>query len=272
MLARSLPLVGAAMVSISAPAPAADPVTAWSIEPSDVRCVAVRKYGTANKPITLALKAPPMGSAMQLAIIRHGYRNKASQIDTTVTLDGRAFPTYALVYPLGFPARQSKQSVSLIHLPSAAADSVRNAKDLDVRIKETSNDDFALGAPKDVWAKMDECLTRLRDTWNVGEDSAARIASTAVDIVPLQSIFTPDDYPPIAAWKEFSGTTAVLLLIDEKGAVKDCTLTESSGMAIIDSRTCALISYKGRFRPATGADGKPIKSGWAKRITWRVVD
>jgi hypothetical protein len=43
-------------------------------------------------------------------------------------------------------------------------------------------------------------------------------------------------------------------------------------MAIIDSRTCALISYKGRFKPASGTDGKSIKSSWAKRITWRVED
>ena len=70
--------------------------------------------------------------------------------------------------------------------------------------------------------------------------------------------------------KDFSGTTSVLLLIDEKGAVKDCTLAESSGMAVIDFRTCALISYKGRFRPATDAEGKPIKSSWVKRINWRL--
>lgn len=255
-----------------APALAVEPVSEWKIEPSDVRCVAVRKYGTADKPLTLALKAPPTGSAMQLAVIRHGYRNKGGQIDATVTLDGRGFTTYALVYPLGFPAKRSKQSVSLVHLPPEAAAAVRLANELDLGIKETSKDEFPLGNLKDVWADMDRCLDRLKNSWNVGEQYAGRIASEPVDIVPLQSMFSGDDYPPAAAWKSFSGTTSVLLLIDETGAVKDCTLTESSGMAIIDSRTCALISYKGRFKPASGTDGKPIKSSWAKRITWRVED
>ena len=234
MFARSLSLIATFMVFPMVPAHAADPMNAWSIEPSDFRCVAARKYGPADKPITLALKAPPMGSVMQLAIIRHGYRNKASQVDATVTLDGRAFTTYALVYPLGFPVRQSKQSVSLIHLPPDAAAAVRGAKDLDVRVKELSKDDFPLGASKEVWAKMDECVARLRSNFNVGDDYAGRIASPAVDIVPLQSMFSPDDYPPIAVRKDFSGTTSVLLLIDEKGAVKDCALAESSGMAVIE--------------------------------------
>ena len=116
MFARYLSLIATFMVFPMVPAHAADPMNAWSIEPSTFDA-SPRANRPSNKPITLALKAPPMGSVMQLAIIRHGYRNKASQVDATVTLDGRAFTTYALVYPLGFPVRQSKQSVSLIHLP-----------------------------------------------------------------------------------------------------------------------------------------------------------
>jgi hypothetical protein len=273
MVARGTFVAAAALLVLpSRPALAVEPISQWTIEPSDVRCVAVRKYGSADKPITLALKAPPTGNAMQLAIIRHGYRNKAGQIDATVTVDGRGFTTYALVYPLGFPAKRSKQNVSLVHLPPEAAAAVRRADELGLGIKETSKDEFPLGNLKDVWADMDHCLQRLKNTWNVGEEYAGRIASEPVDIVPIQSMFSGDDYPPVAAWKSFSGTTSVLLLIDEQGAVKDCTLTESSGMAVIDSRTCALISYKGRFKPASGTDGSPIKSSWAKRITWRVVD
>ncbi|MEO7364861.1 MAG: energy transducer TonB [Sphingomicrobium sp.] len=68
-----------------------------------------------------------------------------------------------------------------------------------------------------------------------------------------------------------SGTTDVILLIDESGAVKDCTLTSTSGVAVLDSRTCGMILSGGKFAPATLGDGQPAKSVYEQRITWRIV-
>jgi len=63
MLGGAASAVAAVLGMTSAPALAIRPISEWKIEPSDVRCVAVRKYGTADKPLTLALKAPPIGNA-----------------------------------------------------------------------------------------------------------------------------------------------------------------------------------------------------------------
>lgn len=271
MLGRFLGLAACAVLAVpAAPLNAAQPLGQWKLEPSDARCVAARQYGTAEKPINLALKASPIGGAVQLAIIRHAYRDSSGQKAATVDIDGKVFSTYALVYPLGYPAKRSKQSVTLLHLPIDAATAMRNAGNLGVRIREISSDQFPLGSLTAAWTDMEACLKRLRETWNIGEEHAVRIASPASAIVPMEGMFSGMDYPPQAAWKSFGGTTSVLLLIDEVGAIKDCTLTESSGMAVIDSRTCALITYKARFKPAVGSSGKAIKSTYSRSITWRV--
>ena len=127
--------MAAALGFSSAPAPSAAPISQWKIEPSDARCVAVRQYGTSDKPITLALKAPPTGKAMQLAVIRHAFRKNSAQTGATVTIDGQTFQTYALGYPLGFPAKASKQSVYLIHLPPSRSNCSSNASNLSVSVK-----------------------------------------------------------------------------------------------------------------------------------------
>lgn len=272
MFARHISLMALTLAIPAMPASAVEPLSDWKIEPSDARCVAVRQYGTSDKPIKLALKAPPTGKAMQLAVIRHAFRKNSAQTGATVTIDGQPFQTYALGYPLGYPAKASKQSVYLIHLPPAAAIAVRDASNLSVSVKGGLVDQFPLHNLKDAWAKMDTCLERLRATWNVGEDGTARIATPASEIVPLAGVFSSMDYPMQAVRLGFSGRTSVLLLIDEAGIVKDCTLTESSGMAVINSRTCALITYKARFKPAIGKAGKPTRSSWEQSINWRLED
>ena len=116
------------------------------------------------------------------------------------------------------------------------------------------------------------CRERLRQTWNLEEDSPSKIGTPPRPLVPIQGMITGMDFPRQALAKVWSGTTSFVLLIDETGKVRDCTLTETSGIAVIDSRTCAVIAYKARFDPAIGANGKPVKSAFAQRITWRVTD
>lgn len=272
MVTRALCAVVAWSTIVSQPAFAAVPIGDWKIEPSDARCVAVRQYGTADQPTTLALKAPPTGHALQLAIIRPAYRKTSDQVGAKVDLDGKIFDTYALGYPLGYPAKSSKQSVSLMHLPSDAADAVRTARNLRLDIKGSFIDGFPLGDIGKAWTAMDACRERLRQTWNLEESGPAKVGTPPRPLVPIQGMITGMDFPRQALAKVWSGTTSFVLLIDESGKVRDCTLTETSGIAVIDSRTCAVITYKARFDPAIGVDGKPVKSAFAQRITWRVSD
>ena len=50
------------------------PTAKWVVNFDAAQCVASRNYGTADKPLFLVLKAPPIGDVLQIGIIRNGRR------------------------------------------------------------------------------------------------------------------------------------------------------------------------------------------------------
>jgi hypothetical protein len=266
MSARGLAIALAVFFNESSPAVALEPTSEWRIEPSDARCVAVRNFGSADGPVTLAIKAPPTGSSLQVAIIRSGHVRSPEQLGATIRVGDQSFDTFALRYPTG-----KKQSVSLVNLLEDAVAATRSAAALEVTVAGGFDGRFSLAEAGPMWSQLDACLGRLRRTWNVDDELQGGTASGARAILPIQSLFSADDYPALAVSEEWQGTTGFLLLIDEKGAVQDCTLTQSSGVAILDSRSCGIVRARGKFAPAMGTDGQPIKSYWSQRITWRLV-
>lgn len=263
ILGGAMSVVVAIVLTVStAPTLAAEPISDWKIEPSDVRCVAVRKYGTTGRPITLALKASLIDDAVQLAIIRQGLRATYVQSGAILEIDDREVRTSALSYPTGGDKRRVTHLINIAPEPALR---LRQAKVLKVIVHEGTNDSFPLEPSAAAWKGLEDCTARLRETWNVG-DERQRIAKHAEG--DLVGLFSSDDYPLVAQMQDQQGTTAFLLLIDEEGVAKDCTVTVSSGSAAIDSRSCGIILARGKFSPAIGADGKPTKSAYIKRITW----
>jgi TonB family protein len=73
-------------------------------------------------------------------------------------------------------------------------------------------------------------------------------------------------YQQIAA---SSGMTILRLAISDGGRVTDCTIETSSGVPALDRRACTIALDKGRYRPATDKDGKPVSSNKRLKIVWR---
>lgn len=266
MLARGLSFAVAALVlTQSRPTVAAVPIGGWTIEPSDSRCVAVRQYGSSEKPMTLALKASAIDDAVQLAIIRSGFRANYVQTGAKIEIDGHKIATSALSYPT---AGNAKRVTHLINVDPGPTAALRTAKTLKVAVKEGVNDTFPLEPSVGIWKELQACVARVRDIWNVGEEHQQRIATLATG--DLQSVFTGDDYPLVAVRNDQQGTAAFIILVDEKGVPKDCTIFGSTGSAALDSRSCGIILVRGKFSPAIGPDGKPAKNAFVKRVTWRM--
>jgi len=83
---------------------------------------------------------------------------------------------------------------------------------------------------------------------------------------------TSNDYPTAALKDDATGTSAFTLLVDETGAVVKCSITQSSGSDPLDEATCALVSTRALFSPATDASGKPVKGTYSNRIRWVLPD
>lgn len=76
------------------------------------------------------------------------------------------------------------------------------------------------------------------------------------------------DYPEEAIRAHQEGVTLARLIINTDGRVENCAIVTSSGAAALDERTCALAQSRGRFRPAAGVDGQPMRSVWVLRVIW----
>lgn len=254
----------------TAQAPGQDALSNWALERSPERCVISRKYGPATAPMTLGFKAPPIGDALQIVIVRPDNRTGITQTVARVTIDKEIVRTTVLNYPLG-----RDRAAHLVNLSGDHSAVLRGASELEVWVKGSARmhkgllRSFGLGPMATAWAQLDSCLSRLRQTWNINEDGP-RLTEAARPVVELGALFGPADYPGVAVRRKQTGTSRIMLLIDESGAVKDCTLTEASGVAVLDSITCLVILSRARFLPALGPDGKPAKSAYRQQITWRL--
>lgn len=267
-MARELLFAAAVAVGLIAhagPAAAATPISDWKIESSDARCVAVRQYGSAEAPVTLAIKAPVEGDALQLAVLRSGRQPAAIQRKATLTLDGKKFEPSALSYPV---AGLKRKEAHLLNLDTDVAGAFRAAGTAHISVQRGVSDTFALSPATQVWKDLQGCVDRLRNTWNAVDDRPSRIATEAIG--DLQQAFKVSDYPLSMVRAENMGTVGFALLIDETGKVRDCTVTNTSSFAVFDSRSCGIIIERAKFEPARDPMGKAVKSSRYQRVTWRL--
>ncbi|MCM8731457.1 TonB family protein [Hephaestia sp. GCM10023244] len=95
-------------------------------------------------------------------------------------------------------------------------------------------------------------------------------ASTPAPIGNPADWFAGDSYPPAAKAAGAEGRTGFAVDVDAKGRVTSCSITESSGTALLDSTTCALVVMNGRFSPAHDAAGKAIAGVWTSSMLWKL--
>jgi TonB family protein len=88
----------------------------------------------------------------------------------------------------------------------------------------------------------------------------------------LNSYFSTDDYPETAARRGIEGTVGFRLEINAEGRVTNCTVTDSSGDAALDSTTCAILLSRAEYRPARDAQGRAVDSTDRGRVTWRLPE
>jgi TonB family protein len=76
------------------------------------------------------------------------------------------------------------------------------------------------------------------------------------------------DYPMRAFEKHQEGVTRFELLVDPNGRAANCTVTKSSGHEELDQKTCKLASFRSRFAPARGPDGRPVYGVYRSQAIW----
>jgi TonB family protein len=125
------------------------------------------------------------------------------------------------------------------------------------------------------WQGARKAFAALRDCQDKvaaakGEDAAARRAYRR-ELEPAGNAgrwVTYADYPRKAERDRRQGLTAFRLTVDRGGSVTRCEITQSSGSAILDERTCGLLMQRARFTPALDANGVAVGATYSNRVDW----
>lgn len=266
-LMRSLLLVGVGL-SLSGQGAATQPLNPtgkWVVDFDDKQCVATRNYGTAQDPIYLAIKAPPLARIYQIAVIRNGSSGKPLQHDATVTF-GQNAPIKASM--LAFNA--DRRRVHLINLKAEEFSGAAQAASVRIKAGGELDRTFALKSMPALLSTIRTCVTGLEAYWGGVTETPKGPEPTRPPKGNLAGLFTPNDYPDDAIDQWQQGSVQMILLVDEKGRVADCTLSATSGVAMLDAQACYVVKERARFQPATGPDGKPARGIFRQTIIWRM--
>ena len=76
-------------------------------------------------------------------------------------------------------------------------------------------------------------------------------------------------YPARALAAKEEGAVGFQVVIDEKGYVKECKVTHSSGHPLLDQETCGLITLHAEFKPQAGLSGSQSRTSEGL-IAWKL--
>lgn len=245
------------------------PTGKWVVNFADERCEASRNYGSKERPVFLVFKPAPMGNVMQIAVISHRKSGETLQVPATLIIDQRPVIRASM---LAYTLKAQERRINMINLPLETFAPVREASTVTMRAHGEVSETFALSQMKPLMASIDTCAADLREAWNIGEERSGRIKESAKPKKPLGSYFSSQDYPEQAIMSGQGGTLEFAMLIDEKGKLADCTVISTSGVASLDSQSCAALVARASFTPAIGMDGKAIKSAITQRIRWEIPE
>jgi protein TonB len=100
------------------------------------------------------------------------------------------------------------------------------------------------------------------------DDAKPVVAAPARAKVNLAGLLSDQDYPAAARAAREQGMVDFTLDVGANGRVSGCTITRSSGSAILDSATCRLMRSRARFTPALDAGGASVPDKVAGKISW----
>jgi hypothetical protein len=258
----SLLAIGLVLAAASAPR---QPTGRWTVDFDDAQCVASRNYGSAENPLQLIIKSPAIGNVVQVGFMRPDAQAETTIVYSKVTIDtAKPFATDVLAFtPTG-----SKQRAFVANLPGKMFAQLESANTIAFSA-HGFDERFAISAMPPLMKILQECVSDLRAVWPPSGPDRNPPELKVPPMADLNDVLRGLNYPGVLRAKNYGGAVKAVLLIDEAGKVADCTVVETSGFFSLGVQACALISERGKFKPANGVDGKAAKSSILQSIDWR---
>lgn len=245
---------------------ALEPSGPWTIEHADAMCIVGRDFGVGDQQVTLGFRPYPLGEHVRIALWIPAKGKKFSRGMATLALDDQApVEEYFDEGPIPINGKHLIQ----IDIERSKIETLRAAKLLHIRA-EKRNWSFKLGNVAGAMKALKDCENNLLVRWGMDPTVLALIDTPALHPFGLVSIFRVSDYPSGAVSRKEQGTAGVRYWIGINGKVSDCRIVEMSGSAILDQRTCEVITKRARYMPARVESGEPVASIGFQRIRWEL--
>jgi len=243
------------------------PSSSWDLDYGETQCVALRDYGDAKNPRTLAIRQSPEGDTFEVIVGRTRYGPEFVE-EWEGSVDFGSGPIKAWL--LHYGAKNKKITIDQFRISAMGMYQAKTAKSVTLRWKQGPDITFALAAMPELLKGLEECTADLKRYWNDGGVADGRIA------VPpngdVRTVFTDQDYPSEAMRRNQEGTAQYFLLVNELGKVAGCHVLRPSGVPVLDTMGCSVIQERAKFSPALDASGKAIRSTYTSPpVSWRIA-
>lgn len=254
----------------AAAAPFFEEKGAWEIGPVDAAsCAMMMEYGgDAGTRLVVMSRTDAVGYGVALSNPRWSATADVDY-DVRYTLGGTAF-TGGL--STGYSDGPRKGFVS--HLPAGFSQQLANGGMLSIYLGETLIDQLPLNDGREALASLQRCTQAL------GSESVAGSASGTGDRTAVTAP-TPRDQQDWAArivsaksansrLRAIESGVSMKIGVTPDGRVDSCSISASSGNAMLDRLTCSEMQRYARYNPARDATGQPIAATTEATIVYQV--
>lgn len=240
------------------------PAGPWYVDYADSMCILAREFGEGEAKVTLGFRPGLFGEKIRIVLARQGKESSPSFGQADLAFDGAS----AVKAPFVDQYNQGqRQRIVLIDMARSDLAPLATAGSFWVR---AGKQDYHL-APTRVAAAMkalEACERDLLATW--GMDPAVVASIVTFPKGKVEAIFTTDDYPISALKNHEQGEAGARFWVAKDGSVRDCKIVESSGSAVLDARTCDIITRRGRLEPARTKSGEVVECLSFVRVRWEM--
>ncbi|NYT42008.1 energy transducer TonB [Sphingomonas sp. R-74633] len=114
------------------------------------------------------------------------------------------------------------------------------------------------------------CTETLVKSWGFDPEQQAAAQRRAKPANAPQNWLNPNDYPGGALAGGHNGVVQFRLDVDEEGKITGCYVLARTSPDDFADLTCRMVSRRGRFDPALDATGKPMRSYFVQKVSWKI--
>lgn len=244
----------------------------WVADWGERRC-AIMRSNPGNPPATLSIRLIPGQRVPELLLVDPAWAQDPFFGERRLTII--LAPSAEHVSAIGIVAPLDAHGPRMLQVNDVGEgflDRLAQSSALIVQLRDRRLAEFPLPQATAAVRALRACNDALLRAWDV--DPAALAALQRPPRPALQHgalrWITDRDYPPDALHDRISGTVTYRFTVELDGHVSDCATVVSSGNRSLDDAACRILVERGRFEPALGPDGRPVRMTTVNSLDWVV--